>query len=64
LRSATIFGRNIHALVDDNVTQEQLTQDIAKLGIKAEEIRPLVADLEDVFVELTYRRQEMEAVRD
>lgn len=60
LRSATIFGRNIHALVDENVTQEQLTEDIHKLGIKAEEIRPLVADLEDVFVELTYRRQAME----
>lgn len=63
LRSATIFGRSIHALVDENVTQEQLAEDLVKVGVHAEEIRPLVADLEDVFVELTYRRQEMEAQR-
>jgi ABC-type multidrug transport system ATPase subunit len=63
LRSATIFGRSIHALVDENVTQEQLTEDVAKIGVKVEEIRPLVADLEDVFVELTYRRQALEESR-
>jgi ABC-2 type transport system ATP-binding protein len=63
LKSATIFGRSIHALVDENVTQEQLTEDVAKLGVKKEEIRPLVADLEDVFVELTYRRQALEESR-
>ena len=63
LRSATIFGRSIHALVDISVTQEQLAEDLVKVGVRAEEIRPLVADLEDVFVELTYRRQEMEAQR-
>jgi ABC-type multidrug transport system ATPase subunit len=61
LRSATIFGRSIHALVDDTVTQQRLAEDLPKVGVRAEEIRPLVADLEDVFVELTYRRQEMEA---
>jgi ABC-2 type transport system ATP-binding protein len=63
LKSATIFGRSIHALVDEKVTQEQLTEDVAKLGIKKEEIRPLVADLEDVFVELTTRRQALEESR-
>jgi ABC-2 type transport system ATP-binding protein len=63
LRSATIFGRSIHALVDESVTQEQLAEDLVRVGVKADEIRPLVADLEDVFVELTYRRQELEAQR-
>jgi ABC-type multidrug transport system ATPase subunit len=63
LKSATIFGRSIHALVDESVTQAQLTEDVAKIDIKVEEIRPLVADLEDVFVELTYRRQALEESR-
>lgn len=57
LRSATIFGRSIHALVDENVTQQQVQEEMQKRGVKVEEVRPLVADLEDVFVELTYRRQ-------
>ena len=55
LRSATIFGRSIHALVDDRVTAAQLREDLHKLSVEAEEIRPLLPDLEDVFVELTYR---------
>lgn len=57
LRSATIFGRSIHALVDENVTQHQVQEEMQKRGVNVEEVRPLVADLEDVFVELTYRRQ-------
>jgi ABC-2 type transport system ATP-binding protein len=63
IRSATIFGRSIHALVNEDLQQEQLAEDLRKLGVKVEEIRPLIADLEDVFVELTYRRQEMEEAR-
>jgi ABC-type multidrug transport system ATPase subunit len=57
LKSATIFGRAIHALVDDHVTSEQIVRDLAAKSVQVEEIRPLVADLEDVFVELTVRRQ-------
>ncbi|MCU1311290.1 MAG: Multidrug transporter ATP-binding protein [Candidatus Angelobacter sp.] len=57
LKSATIFGRAIHALVDDHVTSDQIVADLAAKGVQVEEIRPLVADLEDVFVELTVRRQ-------
>jgi ABC-2 type transport system ATP-binding protein len=63
LKSATIFGRSIHALVDDTVTDRQLAIDLSQQGVEAQEIRPLVADLEDVFVELTYKRQELEAAR-
>ena len=62
LRSATIFGRSIHALVDEKVTAEQIGREFAEKSIGVEEIRPLVADLEDVFVELTTRHQEQEAV--
>jgi ABC-2 type transport system ATP-binding protein len=63
LKSATIFGRSIHALVDESVTEPQLLHDLQQHGVAAQEIRPLVADLEDVFVELTSHRQELEAAR-
>jgi ABC-type multidrug transport system ATPase subunit len=57
LKSATIFGRSIHALVDDRIQADQIVADMASKGVQVEEIRPLVADLEDVFVELTVQRQ-------
>ena len=63
LRSATIFGRSIHALVDDSVTDQQLLEDLRARGVEPDEVRPLVADLEDVFVELTYKRQQAEVAR-
>jgi ABC-2 type transport system ATP-binding protein len=63
LKSATIFGRSIHALVSDSVTEEQITADLRARGVQPQEVRPLVADLEDVFVELTYKRQEQETAR-
>jgi ABC-2 type transport system ATP-binding protein len=58
LKSATIFGRSIHALLDESVDAKQIESDLQKQGVIVEEIRPLVADLEDVFVELTVRRQQ------
>jgi ABC-2 type transport system ATP-binding protein len=57
MRSATIFGRSIHALMQDTITQLELQQELEKVGVHADEIRPLAPDLEDVFVELTYRKQ-------
>jgi hypothetical protein len=63
LKSATIFGRSIHALVEDSVTEQQLVRDLRARGVEPQEVRPLVADLEDVFVELTYKHQELEASR-
>ena len=62
LRSATIFGRAIHALVDDTVSQEQISEELRRLDIHVEDIRPLLPDLEDVFVELTQRHQQLEGV--
>jgi ABC-2 type transport system ATP-binding protein len=62
--SATVFGQSVHALVDDSFDQAALAKTLSGQGIEITEVRPLTASLEDVFVELTYRRQaEMEASR-
>jgi ABC-2 type transport system ATP-binding protein len=64
MRSATIFGRSIHALMQDTITKAELERELEHVGVHADEIRPLMPDLEDVFVELTYRRQaELEVSR-
>jgi len=64
MRSATIFGRSIHALMEDSISQAELKDELEKVGVHADEIRPLTPELEDVFVELTYRKQaEMEGSR-
>ena len=57
MRSATIFGRSIHALMDDKITEPELKTELDKIGVHPDEIRPLLPDLEDVFVELTYKHQ-------
>jgi len=57
IRNATIFGQSIHALVEDRFDEAQLRARLQREGIPVTEIRPLLASLEDVFVELTYRRQ-------
>src|SRR5215468_2739262 len=63
LRSATIFGRSIHALVDESVGAEELEHELRGRGIDVEEVRPLLPTLEDAFVELSRRRQaELEMV--
>jgi ABC-type multidrug transport system ATPase subunit len=62
--SATVFGQSVHALVDDSFDQAALAKTLIGQGIEITEVRPLTATLEDVFVELTYRRQaEIEASR-
>lgn len=57
IRSATIFGQSIHALIDDQFDLDDLREQLLKNGIAVAEIRPLAASLEDVFVELTYRHE-------
>ena len=60
-KSATIFGRSIHALVDESVRGDELEHELRSQGVEVEEIRPLLPTLEDAFVELSQRRQaEME----
>ncbi len=64
IRSATIFGQSIHALVEEHFDLNDLREQLLKNGITVSEIRPLAPSLEDVFVELTYKHQaEAEAVR-
>ena len=64
IKSATIFGESIHALIDDHFDLEHLREQLEKSGIVVAEIRPLGPSLEDVFVELTYKHQaQLEASR-
>ena len=63
-RGATVFGRSIHALVDDSVSAEELDHALRGRGVHVEDIRPLIPTLEDAFVELSQRRQaQMEAAQ-
>jgi ABC-2 type transport system ATP-binding protein len=57
IRSTTIFGESIHALVDHSFSLDDLRGQLQKDGITVTDIRPLTASLEDVFVELTYKHQ-------
>jgi ABC-2 type transport system ATP-binding protein len=57
IRSATIFGESIHALVESHFNLADLREQLQKDGITVTDIRPLAASLEDVFVELTYKHQ-------
>ena len=57
IRSATIFGQSIHALIEDHFDLHDLREQLLKQGIAVAEIRPLAPSLEDVFVELTYKNQ-------
>jgi ABC-type multidrug transport system ATPase subunit len=57
IRSATIFGQSIHALIDEHVDLHELQEQLLKNGISVAEIRPLAPSLEDVFVELTNKHQ-------
>jgi ABC-type multidrug transport system ATPase subunit len=65
IRSATIFGESIHALVEDRYDLPGLRAQLLKNDIAVTDIRPLTPSLEDVFVELTYKHQaELEKSRD
>jgi ABC-type multidrug transport system ATPase subunit len=64
IRSATIFGQSIHALIEDTFDLHDLRERLLKEGIAVAEIRPLAASLEDVFVELTNKQEAiLEAAR-
>jgi ABC-type multidrug transport system ATPase subunit len=62
IRSATVFGEAIHAQLDASFGEPELREKLGRQGIVLESIRPMMASLEDVFVQLTcLRRAEMEA---
>src|SRR6202163_4516215 len=65
IRSATIFGDSIHALVEDRYDLPDLRAQLLKNDIAVTDIRPLPPSLEDVFVELTYKHQaQLETARE
>jgi ABC-2 type transport system ATP-binding protein len=65
IRSATIFGESIHALVEDSYDLPDLRAQLLKNDIIVNDIRPLTPSLEDVFVELTYKYQaQLETARE
>jgi drug efflux transport system ATP-binding protein len=53
IRSTTIFGQSIHALIDDHLDLDHLRAQLLSQNVVVGEIRPLAPSLEDVFVELT-----------
>ena len=57
IRSATIFGQSVHALIDDNLSLDHLRAELLDHKVTVAEIRPLAPSLEDVFVELTNKHQ-------
>jgi ABC-type multidrug transport system ATPase subunit len=57
IRSATIFGQSVHALIDDTLDLDHLRTQLLNRSVTVAEIRPLAPSLEDVFVELTYKHQ-------
>jgi ABC-type multidrug transport system ATPase subunit len=64
IRSATIFGQSIHALIEDHFDLDDLREQLLQKGIAVAEIRPLAPSLEDVFVALTNKHQDLaEAAR-
>jgi len=58
IRTATVFGQSIHALVEERFDLGQMRQELASHGIHVKEVRELEPSLEDVFVELTYKHKE------
>jgi ABC-type multidrug transport system ATPase subunit len=53
VESSTIFGRSVHALVHDQVTDDGLLVELRGRGYDMLEIRAIEPSLEDVFVALT-----------
>jgi ABC-type multidrug transport system ATPase subunit len=53
--SATIFGQCVHAVVSDQVSDEELVARLRRAGFAAASVRRVEPSLEDVFVTLTER---------
>jgi ABC-type multidrug transport system ATPase subunit len=53
VRSATLFGQSVHALVSTSVDDGALLADLHKAGFASASVRAIEPSLEDVFVALT-----------
>jgi ABC-type multidrug transport system ATPase subunit len=56
VQNATVFGQSMHLLVDEQMSEGTVRAQLAALGIKDVDIRPIGPSLEDVFVALTANR--------
>jgi ABC-type multidrug transport system ATPase subunit len=56
VRAATVFGQSMHLLVDEGLSEQVIRDELAKVGIREADIRPIAPSLEDVFVALTNNR--------
>jgi ABC-type multidrug transport system ATPase subunit len=54
-RGATIFGQSVHAVVDREVSDEEIVGKLARAGYPGTRVRDIAPSLEDVFVTLTER---------
>ncbi len=52
VRDATLFGENVHALVDERLSPQRIAS-LMNLDMQTLDARPIAATLEDVFVTLT-----------
>src|SRR2546428_2183427 len=59
VRTATVFGQSMHLLVDESVSEQSIRERLAGVGIHQADIRPIAPSLEDVFVALTNRNDEI-----
>ena len=59
--SATIFGQSAHAVVSEDVSDEQLVAMLRQAGFPKAQVRDIRPSLEDVFVTLTERAAQSNA---
>jgi ABC-type multidrug transport system ATPase subunit len=53
VRTATVFGQSMHLLVEQEMSEQIIRDELAKVKIPHADIRPIAPSLEDVFVALT-----------
>jgi ABC-2 type transport system ATP-binding protein len=58
----TIFGNELHLLVDNNYSDEQLGNWLTEHGFKVSQLKGIEPSLEDVFVSLTQAAQQRQLV--
>ena len=56
VRTATVFGQSMHLLVEQEMSEQLIRDELAKVKIPQADIRPIAASLEDVFVALTVNK--------
>ena len=63
VRTATVFGQSMHLLVEESMAEQQIQEELARVGIAKAQIHPIGPSLEDVFVALTDERNRKEGAQ-